>query len=308
MSRKSSTLRWASEIFSPCSFFSAHDPSLLVNAPNLYRLRRAGWLVNKSILRIAKIVSHDWWEPVRELRREMGLNPNCNPIFHDKFSPDLVLALFSKTLAQPQPDWPPQTIQPGFIFFDRGPTAAEGYLELQDFLAAGEAPIVFTLGSTAVHFPGSFYETSLDAAKLLGRRAILIGGKTDPPANTPGILTLPYAPYSQVFPHAAVIAHQGGSGTTGQALRAGKPQLIVPYGWDQPDNGARMERLGVGLCLARSSHTAPTAASVLRRLLEDKRFSSRAASAAESMSQEDPLRTACDAIETVLRTTVLGTR
>src|SRR5579859_936556 len=37
-------LPWASMILSPCSFFSAHDPSFLVNAPYLIRLRSAGWI------------------------------------------------------------------------------------------------------------------------------------------------------------------------------------------------------------------------------------------------------------------------
>jgi UDP:flavonoid glycosyltransferase YjiC (YdhE family) len=29
--------------------------------------------------------------------------------------------------------------------------------------------------------------------------------------------------------------HQGGIGTTAQALRAGRPMLIVPFSHDQPD-------------------------------------------------------------------------
>ena len=36
-------LRWVSEILSPCSFFSSHDPSILVNLPSLVHLRKAGW-------------------------------------------------------------------------------------------------------------------------------------------------------------------------------------------------------------------------------------------------------------------------
>jgi rhamnosyltransferase subunit B len=37
------SLRWASVILSPCSFFSAHDPSVLVNAPWMMNVRKAGW-------------------------------------------------------------------------------------------------------------------------------------------------------------------------------------------------------------------------------------------------------------------------
>jgi UDP:flavonoid glycosyltransferase YjiC (YdhE family) len=291
------TLPWASVILSPCSFFSAHDPSLLVNAPALYRLRRAGWLVNRGILRLGMLASRHWWEPVRRLRRELGLRPDCDPLIRDKFSPDLVLALFSRMLAEPQPDWPRQTIQPGFVFFDRGNAGPAVPPGLAAFLAEGDAPIVFTLGSTAVHNPGNFYQASVDAARNLGRRALLIGLETAPGASSADVLALPYAPYSQVFPHAAAIVHQGGSGTTGQALLAGKPQLIVPYGWDQPDNGARIARLGTGLSLAKQKYSVQTAASALRRLLEDSSIAIRAREVGRQVGSEVALISAIDAID-----------
>jgi len=62
-------------------------------------------------------------------------------------------------------------------------------------------------------------------------------------ALKPLILTFPYAAYSQIFSYAAVNVHQGGSGTIGEAMRSGRPMLVVPYDWDQPDNAARIERL-----------------------------------------------------------------
>ena len=41
------------------------------------------------------------------------------------------------------------------------------------------------------------------------------------------------------------MVHHGGIGTTAQALAAGVPQLIMPLAHDQPDNAARVQRLGV---------------------------------------------------------------
>ena len=295
-------LRWASAILSPCSFLSAYDPSLLATAPEAYRLRRAGWLVNRAILDLGKLSIRHWWRPVRELRRELGLREECEPIFRDKFSPDLVLALFSSALAEPQPDWPGQTVEPGFVFYDEHRPELP---ELTQFFAAGEAPIVFTLGSAAVHNPGNFFEASLTAARQLGRRALLLGSKSLLGEVEEGILALPYAPYSQVFPYAAAIVHQGGSGTTGQALRAGRPQLIVPYGWDQPDNGARVERLGAGLVCSRLKYSPQTAVDALSRLLSDGRFAAKAAEAGNRIRSEDALGKACDAVE---RTGAFGRR
>ena len=295
-------LRWASAILSPASFLSAHDPSVLVNAPGLIHLRKLGWRVYRAALNIGRMGIRHWFDPVRHLRREEGLRVDCDPLFRDKFSPDLVLALFSSCLAQPQPDWPAHTVQPGFVQFDReGSRADSSSPELTDFLAAGPAPIVFTLGSTAVHNPGGFYEASAEAARRLGARAVLLlGSNAALRVSSPEILALPYAPYSQIFPHAAVIVHQGGSGTVGQALRAGRPMLIVPYGWDQPDNAARVERLGVGLHVPRSKYSAPTAAATLERLLGDPRFAVRAAELGARLQKEDGVASACDAIEAVL--------
>lgn len=293
-------LRWVSEILSPESFLSAYDPSLLANMPTLYRLRSAGWRVNRVLLELGRWSLRSWWEPVRQLRRELGLREACEPVFRDKFSPDLVLALFSSCLAAPQPDWPRQTLQPGFVFFEN--SSAPQQPELAAFLDAGPAPIVFTLGSTAVHDPGNFYQASAAAARLLGKRAILLGAKSADFQNSAEVFVLSYAPYSQVFPAAAAIVHQGGSGTTGQALLAGHPQLIVPYGWDQPDNAARIERLGTGLSLARSQYNEKTAAAALSRLFEDPQFEQRAAIVGLQVRAEDALTAACDAIDAFLET------
>jgi UDP:flavonoid glycosyltransferase YjiC (YdhE family) len=293
------SLRWVSEILSPHSFFSSHDPSLLANMPRLIHLRKAGLRTYRAGLNVGRLATRHWSNPVRQFRRELGLRTGCDPVFRDKYSPDLVLALFSRWLAQPQPDWPLQTLQPGFVYFDRQQAEDPPSAELAAFLAAGEAPIVFTQGSTAVHNAGDFYDVSLEAARRLRKRAVLLGGKSVPQASGTDVLVLPYAPYSQIFPRAEVIVHQGGSGTTGQALRAGKPMLVVPYGWDQPDNAARIERLGTGLHVSRNSYSLKTATCTLQRLLHESRFADRAKEIGEQVRQEDGLVLACDAIESI---------
>jgi UDP:flavonoid glycosyltransferase YjiC (YdhE family) len=114
------------------------------------------------------------------------------------------------------------------------------------------------------------------------------------------IITLPYIPYSEIFPYARINVHQGGSGTVGEALKAGRPMLVVPYGWDQPDNAARLERLGVGLHIPRSEYTLDTAVAALSTLLQDSRFSSRSPQIGARLSAENSLISACDAIQSLL--------
>ena len=112
---------------------------------------------------------------------------------------------------------------------------------------------------------------------------------------------MPYVAYSHVFPYAEVIVHQGGSGTTGEALRAGRPMLIVPYGWDQPDNAARIERLGAGRHISRRNYTVESAVASLRSILDQAQLSTRAAELGRRVSAENGLNGACDAVESLIQ-------
>jgi len=292
-------LPWVSLILSPLSFFSCIDPSYTVNLPPLIHLRRAGPTVYRAGLSLGKLATRHWSNPVRQLRREEGLPWRMSdPVFKDKFSPHLVLALFSRWLAPKQCDWPEQTLQPGFLHQSNSPDA-ELTDRLDRFLSDGSPPLVFTQGSTAVHNPGDFYETSAEAAKRLGRRALLVGASSSE-RQTEDLLWVPYIPYSHVFPRAAVIVHQGGSGTTGDALRAGRPMLVVPYGWDQPDNAMRIERLGTGLHLPRKKYTVDAATAAIKRLLDEPQFAAISAEIGSRVRKEDSVRSACNAIDALL--------
>ena len=136
-------------------------------------------------------------------------------------------------------------------------------LEVERFLQQGPPPLVFTLGSAAVLDAGDFYRQDALAAGLLGQRAVLLVG-TDPrnvPLEVPeNVCVANYAPYSKIFPRASVIIHQGGVGTTAQALISGKPMLVMPYSHDQPDNARRVRRLGVARVIKRRRYTAELAA------------------------------------------------
>jgi UDP:flavonoid glycosyltransferase YjiC (YdhE family) len=202
-------------------------------------------------------------------------------------------------LADKQPDWPRQAVISGFPFYDRD---GEGGMspELVRFLDAGPSPLVFTLGSSAVVDAGPFYEHNIAAAKLLGRRAVLLVGK-DPrnqPASLPDdVVAFAYAPYSELFPRAAAIVHQGGIGTTAQAVRSGRPMLVMPYAHDQPDNAERVRRLGIARTIARHRYTPARAAAELRHLLDNPAYSQRAAEVGAEIRLEDGVRIACDALE-----------
>jgi rhamnosyltransferase subunit B len=292
---------WVSVILSPFSFYSAYDPPVSPFAPSLAFLRGAGRQINFAILHLGRLATLHWWEPVRQLRRELGLSPGKNALFDDKFSRDLTLALFSPNFAPAQPDWPSNTVQPGYVYYDAGQGRAGLPVELAAFLEEGEPPIVFTLGSSAVHDPQGFFVESSGAANELGRRAVYLIGESPQPAGLSSrSIAVPYAPFSELFPKAAVVVHSGGSGTTSQVLRAGRPGLTMPCAFDQPDNAARVERLGAGLTVSRNRYNARTAAQALDKLLSDPKYGVNAAQIGIRLRTEDGAGLACDAIEGLL--------
>ncbi len=285
-------IRWALAVLQPISFFSAYDPSVIPMLPFLAKLRGFG-VVNRGIIQLSKAIAKSWAEPVHQFRRELGLPTLIgNPFIDDKYSPYLVLAMFSPVLAKPQPDWAANTVITGFAFYDGSQSGVELTAELKRFLDAGEPPIIFTLGSAAVMTPGDFYQQSIQAAKLLKRRADNLSFD---------IIAISYAPYSQIFPRACVIVHQGGIGTTAQALRAGRPMLVMPYSHDQPDNAARVERLGISRTVPRKQYLASRVVAALRELLENPNYAAKAAEIARIIQAEDGVGIACDAIEKQLQ-------
>lgn len=301
-------LRWVSSVLAPASFLSVYDPIVPPQWPGLYKIMRLSPWVGRGVMALATKKLDKLMQPVYEVRAELGLPRGEQPILAGQHSPTCVLALFSKVLAAPQPDWPENTIVTGFPFYDRRDFFGENVIakEVVEFLDAGEPPIVFTLGSSAFWVARNFYRDSIEAAKALGKRALLlIGHSRNLPAEPlpPGVAAFEYAPYSEVLPRACAIVHQGGVGTTGQGLRSGKPVLILPHAHDQFDNAARVVRLGCGRTLPRPQYSVATATSELQALLKDQGYAERAAQIGETVRQENGASVAADAIERVLAET-----
>jgi len=298
---------WASYVLAPLSFFSAFDPPVLPPYPKLAKADKGVPGFGRVIKRVARFVSRRWPEPVYDLRRELGLPRGDNPLFDAKHSPYLVLALFSRVLGEEQKDWPPNTLITGFAFYDADSGNAKLPPHLERFVTSGEPPVVFTLGSAAVLAAGDFYEVSAKAVMELGKRAVLLIG-TDPRNKLKeklpdSICVAEYAPYSKLFSSASVVVHQGGVGTTAQCLSAGRPMLIMPYSHDQPDNARRMKRLGVAKVIQKPKYTPQKVTQKVRAILDDPELAQTAKVVAEKLRKEDGVKTACDALENLYRTT-----
>ena len=296
------SIPWVSTVLAPMSFFSATDPPALPRMRWLAGLRHLGPWYGRAIVALARRATRTWAEPLHELRVAMGLPRGRHPLFEGQFSPLLTLAMFSPLLASAQRDWPSGVTQTGFVWYDDPEPLPS---DLEAFLNAGDPPVVFTLGSSAIGAAGAarFYQESVVAIRHLGMRAVLLTGGlsgNDPDAAGSDVLVAPYAPHAPLFARAAVVVHHGGIGTTGQALRAGHPMLVVPHAHDQPDNAARISRLRVGRALDPARYTADRIARELTRLITDE-YRTRAAAVGRQVAAERGAERAAAAIHAVMQ-------
>lgn len=289
----------AALLLQPIAILSSSAPSLMPDMPIFIRHSpgRIGKAWNAILCNVMRAeMLRRYAKELNAVRNAHGLNAmRAAPIFEIEGNVILRIATYDPLFARIPPDAPPKIQLTGFPNFDSGAGHAEGLpLELEHFLSNGPPPIVFTLGSFAVFAPGDFYTQSIRAARLLGQRAVLlIGADASPPTDLGrDVCVVDYAPHSKLFPRASCIVHHGGIGTTGQALMSGKPQLVVPFMGDQPDNANRIVAMGVGNQLPAKFYHANRAKALLKELLENRSTFDRAKSLGDQMIQNGAERAA----------------
>ncbi|MFM8893506.1 MAG: glycosyltransferase [Planctomycetia bacterium] len=229
-------------------------------------------------------------------RARHGLTPTRR-VFRDwMHSPLRVLGMFPEWFAPPQPDWSAQVRLTGFpLYSEEG--VVEPCDEARRFVEQGK-PLVFTPGSGNV-FGHGFFRAAAEACERLGRPGLLLTRFPEQlPAELPaGVRHFPFLPFTWLLSRSAALVHHGGIGSTSQALAAGIPQVIMPMGFDQFDNGDRVTRLGVGRMLSRSRFDGRSLAATLAPLLEESSAAVRCAAVAARLAARDGLEVAADDVE-----------
>ncbi|MGN6277636.1 MAG: glycosyltransferase [Sphingomonas sp.] len=295
-----------SVILQPMALLSVHRPP---HTPDFWMIKGnpktsigVGW--NRlAFSLIRKMVRRRYTPAIDRMRASHGLAPTTDPcLFEIGEQTSLVLGCYSPVFGPLPKDAPADTAIVGFPMFDSESGAAEQPdAELAAFLAAGPPPLVFTLGSFAVHAPGNFYAEAAATARRLGQRAVLLTGPGSSLRSDDQILVRDYAPHSALFGHASAIIHHGGIGTVGQALRAGKPQLVVPHMGDQSDNAERIRKMRLGSVLRARRFTAERAAPRIAELLDPERpYLAEAKRIGAVVAAEHGARDAALAIETLI--------
>ncbi len=175
--------------------------------------------------------------------------------------------------------------------------------ELEAFLAEGPAPVAVTFSSQFASHAGRLTEAVAEGLRLSGRRGLIVSGwgGLRPDRLPPGVIRVPTVPHDWLFPHVAGVVHHGGSGTTAAALRAGVPNVAVPFGYDQPLWGRQLARLCVGPePLPSSGLTADALAGAIHRLVSDDTYRRRAAQVASLLRGEDGVANAVAVVHGLL--------
>jgi sterol 3beta-glucosyltransferase len=183
-------------------------------------------------------------------QNRLNLSPfpkSLGMLFTADGKPIPILHGYSPHIVQRPSDWPEDATVNGYWFLDQLDDWQPSP-KLKDFLDAGEAPVYIGFGSMAGRNPRRLADIAIQAltkAKLRGILATGWGGLEayHLPEN---ILKIDNAPHEWLFPRMSAIVHHGGAGTTGAALRAGKPMTICPFMADQPFWGECIHTLGVG--------------------------------------------------------------
>ncbi len=293
---------WLSTVLAPMFFLSVCDPPIMSPAPWLRKIHRFSPALYRGLFQLLKGATKPWTQPLYALCTNHHLPPPVgHPIFEGQYSPHGTLAMFPNYFAEPQSDWPVKTIMTGFPLFSSEMAESEALTKLQAFIDGGEAPIVFALGSSAVNLAGDFYEVSAAIARQLKRRAVLVYGSHDEHIQNivPGddIFMINYVAYEKLFPQACLIVHQGGIGTLAQSLAAQCPVLVVPFGFDQFDNGERIENLGVGKFIPRTRYDVEHATPVIEELLSQHHYKQRATALSQIVKADDGAANAAELIE-----------
>jgi rhamnosyltransferase subunit B len=234
---------------------------------------------------------------LNRFRARHGLPP-VRRIFNEWInSPRCTVGLFPEWFGPRQPDWPARFHFASFPLWD-DPDSAPVDAELDQFLEAGSPPIVFTPG-TANRQARAFFAAAAEAVTCLGRRAIFLTGYPEqlPPTLPDTIVHRDYAPLSTVLPRSAALVHHGGIGTLAQGFATGVPQLMMPMGFDQPDNAMRATRLGVARWLAPNRFTATRVAGSLDALLGDERVSRAAVDLRDRLRSVNGICLTCEVLE-----------
>jgi sterol 3beta-glucosyltransferase len=246
---------------------------------------------------------------VRRFRRDTLGIPNRwrqnNRMRAPDGSPVPVLNCFSADVVPIAPDWPAHVHTTGFLFdavADDHDDEVAVPAQLAAFIAAGEPPICVGFGSVRGLDPHHAGRVVVDAVAEAGMRAVVVraGGSIEIVDCPPDILVVEEIAYSWLFRHVCLVVHGGNTGISGEAMRAGVPQVTCPPVGEALAWSRLLAAAGVAPnpILLRDLD-AQGLATAIRAAVSDPRIRRRVEWLAERQATEDGMTAAVGALEKI---------
>ncbi|RUP01472.1 MAG: hypothetical protein EKK34_28580 [Mycobacterium sp.] len=173
--------------------------------------------------------------------------------------------------------------------------------ELEEWIAAGTAPIYFGFGSTPVQSPTETVDMIADVCAELGERALVYSPAATAAVQPGHVKLVGLVDYSTVLPQCRAVVHHGGAGTTAAGLRAGMPTMILWDVADQPIWAAAVQRVKVGTAKRFAHVTQKSLLRGVKTILEPS-YAARAREISTRMSDPaDAVAKAADLLEEAVR-------
>jgi sterol 3beta-glucosyltransferase len=157
-----------------------------------------------------------------------------------------ILCAWSPSILPASNDWPSHVHVTGYYFFPLD-LSYQPPVELLSFLQKGKAPICITFGSMINRDQERIDQVVRQSLKETGHRGIILSGwsRVREPLSS-DLLYLESVPHDWLLPRCRMVIHHGGAGTTAAGLRAGIPNVVVPFMGDQPFWAERVHAIGAG--------------------------------------------------------------
>jgi sterol 3beta-glucosyltransferase len=157
-----------------------------------------------------------------------------------------ILCVWSPSVLPASTDWPPHVHVTGYYFLPLE-NSYQPPAELDSFLQKGDPPVCITFGSMVNRDKERIDGTVRESLKQTGNRGIILSGWSGvKESSSNDLLYLEAASHDWLFPQSKMVIHHGGAGTTAAGLRAGIPNIVVPFTADQPFWGRRVHAIGAG--------------------------------------------------------------
>jgi MGT family glycosyltransferase len=257
--------------------------------------------LGRRVLRsVANVVAADVRRTAEECRARHGLSPMHTTV--TAFAGRMPLYLVPSTPAfdRQRGDLPQSVRYVGPCQWDK-----PGDVPSAPWLAElpPDRPVVYVTEGTLHSKPPLLLRAALQGLASDPVQVIATTGKHRDPARL-GLGDIPanarverWVPHSDLLPRTDVVVTTGGTGTVLASLSAGRPLVVMPTAWDQPENAWRVAETGAGIRLAPRQCTPEGIRAAVDRVLSDGSYRQNARRLASEFARYGGAARAADLLE-----------